>query len=506
MTNLSRRNFLKSTAIFAAGASLSARSWAQVAGANSDIRMAVIGFRSRGAEHIKEWTTLKGCRLVALCDCDQSLLDKVNKNRGKETVVEGGIDPVTGKRGKGQTLKSLDAETYLDMRKMLENKNIDAVSIATPNHWHSLAAIWAIQAGKDVYCEKPISHNIWEGRQLVKCAANHKQIVASGTQSRSSLEGIQAAVNYVKEGNLGKIIIARGLCYKPRKSIGLTEGAQTVPDSINYDLWCGPAPMDPPRRNSKANGPVHYEWHWFWAYGAGDLGNQGIHQMDISRWFLGEAGLAPFVLSAGGRVGYRDDAETPNTQIVYQGYEKAPLIFEVRGLPSAKDATAMDKYKGASVGVVVECENGYVSVPNYTSASAHDKDGKVIKEWKGAENHFGNFLKAVRSRKESDLNASILEGHVSSSLCHTGNVSYRVGAKKSQGEILDGVKAYKGMQETYERMKEHLAKNDVNIDNDKLTLGQPLKFDVQTERFDNEAANALLKRQYRAPYIVPENV
>src|SRR4051812_24246787 len=211
MKNLNRRTFLKSTALAAATFSVPARSWAQVAGSNSDVRVAVVGFNGRGGDHIKSLKKADGARITALCDADKNVLA-----RGVENVGE--------------------VESYSDIRKLLESKNVDAVSIATPNHWHSLAAIWAIQAGKDVYLEKPISHNVWEGRKVVEAARKYNRIVQAGTQCRSST-GIREAVQWVREGNLGKIQISRGLCYKPRPSIGKTSGAQKVPDSIDYDLW-----------------------------------------------------------------------------------------------------------------------------------------------------------------------------------------------------------------------------------------------------------------------------
>lgn len=481
MKTTNRRNFIKSTALTAAGVSLSARVWAQSAGSNSDVRVAVVGFGGRGQNHIDAFSKMSGARLTTLCDVDEKVLrnaaDKLDK-------------------------KGIKVAQVTDLRRMLENKEIDAVSIATPNHWHALAAIWAIQAGKDVYLEKPVSHNVWEGRKIVEAARKYKKIVQTGTQSRSSRTGIQAAVDWVKAGNLGKIVISRGLCYKPRVSIGKVDGPQPIPEGVDYDLWCGPAEKLPLMRKR-----LHYDWHWVWNTGNGDLGNQGIHQMDICRWFLGEMELAPAVISAGGRLGYIDDGETANTQIIWQGYEKAPLIFEVRGLTEAKGAKNMDKLKGASVGCVIECEGGYVSVPNYSGATAHDKDGKQIQKWSGAVDHFENFMKAVLSRKHEDLHADILEGHLSSALCHTGNISYRLGTKKSPGEIKEGMKSMKGMSETFDRMAEHLAKNEVDISKDQVALGVPLKMDPKTERFlDNEAANKMLTRNYRAPYIVPANV
>ena len=356
MKNITRRTFLKRTALAAGAMGWTAQSWSQVRGANEDIRMAVVGFHDRGKSHIEAWTKLKGVRLTALCDVDSKVLQaEVERLAGDGHQVQG----------------------YTDIRKLLADPNVDAISIATPNHWHALAAVWGIQAGKDVYVEKPVSYDVWEGEKIVQAAKLHHKIVQAGTQSRSS-SALKEGVAWVQAGNLGKIKVARGLCYKPRASIGKTEGPQPVPATVDYDLWCGPAPLTPPRRKK-----FHYDWHWFWNYGAGDLGNQGIHEMDVARWFLGEQALSPGVLSVGGRLGYVDDAETPNTLIAFHDYVRAPLIFEVRGLPEKAGSKQMDKYKGGQIGVVVECEGGYVLVPTYDSYIAYDNDGKEIKKGKG---------------------------------------------------------------------------------------------------------------------------
>lgn len=481
----SRRRFLQQSVAASTGVFYIAKtSWARKSPGET-INMAVIGFGGRGGSHISGYRKLdkEGVQVAALCDVDKNILNKGVAGFEKDKLK------VTG---------------YTDLRELLENKDIDAVSIATPNHWHALATIWAIQAGKDVYVEKPVSHCVWEGRQMVNAARKYNKMVQTGTQSRSSREGIGEAVKWVQAGNLGKILLARGLCYKRRDSIGKSEGPQKVPDTVDYDLWCGPAPLEPPRRNSK-RGPIHYDWHWIWNYGNGDLGNQGIHQMDIARWFLGEMTLSPRVWSVGGRLGYIDDGETPNTQIVYHDYEKAPLIFEVRGLPAVKGGKDMDKLKGAGVGVIVECEGGYIAVPGYTGATAYDKGGKMIKEWKGAEDHFKNFINACRSRRVDDLNADILEGHLSSGLCHTGNVSYRLGKKEMPDAVEEKIKGDKFASESFERMKDHLAKNEVDVAKDLATLGPVLEMDPKTERFtDNDAADAMLKDKYRKPFVVPE--
>jgi predicted dehydrogenase len=475
MNKITRRSFISRSALAGAGLALPVSAWSQASGANGDIRVAVVGFNGRGESHISEFGKMKGARLVALCDCDSAVLE-----HGREALEK----------------KNQKVETYTDIRKLLENKDIDVISIATPNHWHSLAGIWACQAGKDVYVEKPVSHNPWEGRKLVEAARKYKKIVQTGTQSRSD-HALHEAFHWVKEGNIGKIRVARGLCYKPRPSIGKVSGPQPIPSSIDYDLWCGPAPKEPLKRKK-----LHYDWHWVWPTGNGDIGNQGIHQMDIIRWAAGKDKLSPRVMSIGGRLGYDDDGQTPNTQMVVHDYGDLLLIFEVRGLPRAADAKQMDKYRGQDVGHVIECEGGYIA-----DKSAYDNDGKLIKQFSGGENHFENFIKAVRSRNVKDLNADILEGHLSSALCHTGNISYRLGQEKSPDEILETIKANKAAVETFDRMQEHLAKNNVDLKKTPATLGVFLEMDPETEKFkDNEAADALLTRKYRKPFVVPEKV
>jgi predicted dehydrogenase len=503
--NISRSTFLKSSAAALTTFALPRWVWAKPEGANSDIRVAVVGFHGRGGSHIQGFNKLPGVRVVALCDVDSQVLAK-----GAAQL-----------EGKGQKVK-----TYTDIRKLLESNEIDAISVATPNHWHALATVWACQAGKDVYVEKPVSHNVWEGRQAARAAEKHQRIVQAGMQCRSS-PGIRAGIDFLHQGGLGKILISRGLCYKRRASIGKTSGPQQVPANIDYDLWCGPAPKAPLRRKQ-----LHYDWHWVWDTGNGDIGNQGIHQMDLCRWALGVSELSPRVMSIGGRFGYDDDGQTPNTMIAYHEYDGAPLIFEVRGLPEKTNAKNVDKFLGASVGCVIHCENGHLVIPNYSEAIAYDKDGKKFKEFKAggkseaakpaagatappgvvmdfAEdgNHFGNFIKAVRSRKVADLTGPIGEGHLSSALCHTPNISYHLGKQTPPGETLEQIKGHKDAAETYGRFKEHLAANGINLAADLAVVGPWLQMDPKTERFvNNDAANELLTRNYRAPFVVPEQV
>ena len=478
MNKQTRRNFLKTSLYAGTTVAWTAKSWAQVKGANETLRCATIGFRGRGNSHIGSIKGMQqreqGVKLTALCDVDKKVLE-----------AGAAKHKVTG---------------YQDIRVMLEKEELDVVTVATPNHWHSLAAIWAVQAGKDVYVEKPVSHNVWEGRQLVNAARKYKKIVQTGTQARSS-KCIQDAVQWVQAGNLGKIKVSRGLCYKRRGSIGDIPGTKDVPREVDYDLWLGPAPKKPLTRER-----LHYDWHWMWDYGNGDLGNQGIHQMDIARWFLGDMELSPRVWSVGGRLGYEDDGETANTQVIYHDYDSAPLIFEVRGLGVKRGSGSRPTYRGGSVAVFVECEKGWVAVRSYGAVQAYDNDDKLIKEFKGGGDHFGNFIQAVRSRNPKDLTAEILEGHLSSALCHTGNISHRVGKDASVEDIRDVVKKDDSALEAVDRMIDHLAvANEVDLKATPLTLGPALTMDTKAETFNGHAgANKLLTREYREPYVVPE--
>jgi len=483
MSKITRRSFLKSS--LAAGVTMTLLSpYSRVRGANDDIRLAIVGVGGQGSGHIDYFRKLAGVRVVALCDADKDHLDKrVEDFKKRNETVEG----------------------YIDVRKLLEDKNIDAITTATPNFWHSLVVVWACQAGKDVYVEKPVSHNIWEGRKAVEAARKYNRIVQTGTQKRSD-EGLIEAFKYIREGNLGAIKWARGFCYKPRGSIGKVNGPQPIPASVNYDLWCGPADMLPLMRKN-----LHYDWHWVWNTGNGDIGNQGIHEMDLARWALGQKGLAPGVIGIGGRFGYDDDAETANTQIAFFDYKPAPLIFEVRGLPRKAGESAMDVYrKVTQIGVVVQCENGYFAGGD-GGGWTYDKDGNKLKQFKGEGGgaHHENFIKAVRSRKVSDLNADIEEGHASSALCHMGNISYRLGRKKSVEEIKATIKDNAELTDSFERFLTHLAANNVDVAKSPATIGPMLTMDTEKEKFVGELsdmANMLVKRNYREPYIIPDNV
>jgi predicted dehydrogenase len=441
---------------------------------NERLRIACIGVNGRGREHLQTFGGLHDCEVVAIVDVD-------------EAVGKRGVDYI-----KKRTQK--DPAFYRDIRKMLEDKSIDAVSIATPNHWHSLAAIWALQAGKDVYVEKPVSHNVSEGRRLVQTARKHKRICQAGMQCRSN-PGMQELMKFVQSGKIGEVKLARGLCYKRRGSIG-PKGNYPVPQTVDYDLWSGPAQIKPLTRKS-----LHYEWHWMWDYGNGDLGNQGIHQMDLARWGLNVDDIGTSVLSYGGRLGYEDAGETANTQVSIHEYPNGKrLVFEVRGLKTPP-------LRGATVGVIFYGTEGYVVVPSYSGGVAFDLKHQQIKRFGGSASHFANFLKAVRSRKPSDLNGEVLEGHLSSALCHLGNVSYRLGNLIEMKEAAERLGADEEAWETYDRFQEHLWYNDVAAkDSAMVRFGKKLTIDPKSETFTGESAseaNTLLTRDYRKPFVVP---
>lgn len=483
---MDRRRFLGSTLGLGAAAAFSNR-WSTRAWAadTADIRVAQIGFNGQGGKHISD--LLKNKNLVALCDVDEKVLDK-KASELKE---------------KGHTV-----DLFTDFRKLLERKDIDAVSIATPNHSHALITVLAAQAGKDVYVEKPTSHNIWESRQMVAAAQKYGRIIQCGTQCRSSTS-LREAVEWLRGGNLGAVKYAVGTCYKRRPSIGKSATPLEFPSYINRDLWVAGAQDEPiyrPAKSPSGRTAPHYDWHWDFNTGGGDLGNQGIHQMDVARWFLGEDALAPRVISFGGRFGYEDAGNTANTQIVFHDYPTAPLMFEVRGLPRAAGEEEMDDFRGARVGVIVQCEKGHLLIPSYTEAIAHDSDGNVIKRFEGAGAHHDNWLAAIAARDRKLLHADVQEGHVSSALCHAGNVSYRLGKKTSAADIAAAVKSSELLADGYARMLKHLEANGVQVRGEPaITLGESLAVDPNTDQFvGNDRAMELWTREFRKPFEVPD--
>lgn len=494
----SRRDFLAISASGAAAGVLGGSAVAQddsvpestpepkpASGSPSDaIRVAVVGLRGRGWNHVTGLHGQPGCEVVALCDVDADVL----RRRAEECAA--GTDQRAG----------FEVETTGDMRTLLGRDDIDAIAIATPNHTHAMLACWALDAGKHVYVEKPVSHVVEEGARIVEAARRNGRVCATGTQGRSA-RSVRDAIDFVHSGGLGKVHCSRGLCYKPRRPIGTVKGPRFVPATVDYDRWLGPVEyraLERPR--------LHYDWHWDLLTGNGDLGNQGIHQMDIARWALGSDSMPKRVLSVGGRLGYVDAGDTPNTQVAWFDCDGTPLVFEVRGLPRNKAAQSdrwqMDTYEGQSIGNIVHGENGVVRISNsYSWADFLDNDGNKVKEWKGGGDHFANFVEAVRANDPSLLNASIRDGHLSSAFCHLGILSHRLGSPADVAVVDDAMNREPSAREAWDRMRDHLVANEVDLGTEKVVLGRPLAVDAAGETIVGDPeATGMLVRNSRPPF------
>jgi len=454
MPEHSRRTFFSfATAAVAASST-------RLRGADDKVNVAVVGLGGRGQAHMTEYGKLPGARIVAVCDVNQAALE-----RGQAKVKR-----ETGEEPKG----------YKDMRQVFDDKNVHAVSMPLPNHWHALATIWACQAGKDVYIEKPACHNPYEGQKMIDAARKYSRMVQIGSQSRSMTHKIKA-MQLLHDGVIGQVYLAKGLCFKWRPSIGHKPDEPTPP-GLDWDKFLGPAPMRPYNELR-----FRYNWHWFWDTGNGDIGNQGIHEMDIARWGLGKPGLPKRVVSTGGKMVFKDDQETPNTQIATFDYGDAELMFEVRGLSTGDEGGLGSDRSGNVIGNLFYGSEGWMAVsgsgfqvyklPQKSATAAEgsrasgplraSKSEKTMDEKHDQLGdtgpHMDNFLAAVRSRNYQDLHADVAVGVMSANLVHLANASYRV--------------------------------------------KRELQYDEATHKFVNDKeADAYLTRKYRAPYIVPEKV
>ena len=533
MTHVSRRRFLEDSllATFAAGAAAATASFSAVppallaaekVGANDRLGVLLAGAGGRGVDHINFFAKDKRTEIRFVCDPDRVVAERRCAD----------IEAIQGTRPKA----------VADLRAALEDRAIDIVTCASTNHWHALTGIWAMQAGKHCYIEKPISHNIHEGKALVAAAKKYKRIVQTGSQCRSQPPIIDV-VKFVQEGGIGKVNFARGLCYKRRPAIGPL-GNYPVPENVDYDLWSGPAQIRPVTRPR-----FHYDWHWQHYYGNGDLGNQGPHQTDIARWFLGVERFPLSVLSYGGRLGYDiekndpnyvDAGDTANTEVSIYDYGDKCIVFETRGLRTPNFDIPVGEKLGTQVGVIAYGTNGYAIQgaargQSYDYSAVYDLQGKLIKEFKGGRSqqpatqgqtgavqlafdgdrvHYANFVDAVLANDPTVLTADARCGALSAAVSHLGNISYYVGEKNrvSIAELkrtLASIKSLDDNDATLARTVEHLEANGVDLKRTPLALGPILKIDVEKEVFiDNAEANAMLTRDYRAPYIVPapENV
>ena len=499
MAQFSRRKFIKTSAVAAASATFAAPAIGRAGtSANDKIGVCVVGVNGRGSSHIDAYLSDARTEIRSIVDVDEAVGNK------RCAAIE-------DKQGVRPTL-------FTDMRKAFEDESINLVSTATPNHWHALTGIWAMQAGKDAYVEKPVCHNVWEGSALIAAARKYGRMCQVGTQCRSS-EAIKEAFAFMNAGGIGAVTFARGLCYKRRKSIGAL-GDYKIPDNVNFDLWSGPASYTDPKLTRPQ---FHYDWHWQRHYGNGDLGNQGPHQTDVARWGLGLDSHPTSIFTYGGRLGYQaerkdqnyvDAGDTGNTEVSIYDYGDKCIVFETRGLSvDDSDDDELNKLfqstKGNKIGVVFYGSNGYLVQLSYSHCIAYDKEMNVLKEFKGGGDHFGNFISACETRKVEDLNADVREGHLSAAISHLGNISYYMGEGNKVdttelSSVLSGIKSQDDNEATLQRTIKHFVKNGVDLDKYKISLGARLQFDPAKEVFtNNDAANALLTREYRKPYVCP---
>jgi hypothetical protein len=458
----------------------------RTSGPADTLRVAVIGVNGQGGAHIDNWLDTPGCELVAICDCDPAA-------SGKH------IDRLAKRSPKPQR-----PEAVTDVRRLLERKDIDAVSIATPNHWHALMAIWAMQAGKDVYVEKPCSHTVEEGRVIVDWARRLGRMCQMGVQSRS-MTGMRQTLDFLASGKIGPIRVARAICYRRRPSIGLVETPAPLPPGLDFDLWAGPAPAVVPIRQR-----LHYDWHWDTRTGNGDIGNQNPHELDKARWALGKQEFPRRVVSLGGRLGYVDNGDVANSQVTIYQWDDALLISDVRGLEIKTPVTfglPGGPFTGACT--IWYGTSGYAVGPTYSSGIAFDYDGHELGRWSGGryQDHFANFIAAVRSRNHADLHLDIEDGHLSSALAHLGNVSWALGepigpdAPLSLGPVEFPFAGH--VSDTLTSFERFLRDNAVDRIATRLSRGRELVIDPATERATDPAANALFGKEYRKGYELP---
>ncbi len=486
--SLTRRTFVEHalglaatalTGVAAHDAAAGQRDAPVAAGPNDRLRVAVIGVNNQGRAHVGEWLANPDAELVAVCDCDPSAFVRLCE---------------------GQFKGSLHPPAFTtDIRRLLDRNDIDAVSIVTPNHWHAVMAVWAMQSGKDVYVEKPCSHTLEEGRVITQWARKLGRICQMGVQSRS-MTGMRQTIDFVRGGKVGPVKVAHALCYKRRKSIGLVDTPAPIPPGMNFDLWAGPAPDIVPKRQK-----LHYDWHWNRLTGNGDLGNQNPHELDKARWGLGKQELPRRVVSLGGRLGYVDNGDVANSQVTIFQWDDALLISDVRGLEIKTPVTFGLAAGPLGVANIWWGTEGYVVAPNYSSGVAFDYDGHELGKWSGGsyQQHFANFVKAVKSRRHEDLHLDIEDGHLSSGLAHLGNVSWTLGETVDPGTRPGLAAGEKHIVETLDGFEAHLRENAVDFAATPLKLGRELTIDPRTERSTDPEANRLFARDYRKGYELP---
>ncbi|MFC7338295.1 Gfo/Idh/MocA family protein [Haloferula chungangensis] len=478
MNALPRRRFLQQS-LFAAGSTL-ALVGRGMAAPSEEIHAAVIGLGDRGKLLATQAAAVPGLKITWLIDADES--------RAKE-----GLKIAPG------------AKTGQDMRKALDDKEVDVVIIGTCNHWHCLAAIWACEAGKDVYVEKPLGHNLAEQRRLIEAAEHYNRIVQVGTQQRSDTVQDEIRRFLHEEKGLGEIQYIRANRYGLREPVAKSNGALKIPEGIDYNLWCGPAEKRELHRSR-----LHYDWHWDWNTGNGEMGNWGVHILDDVRnvGLADKVGLPKRLLVGGGRMLWDDAGETPNVHFAYYDSGSIPVLFDLSNLSIKPGSKASPAYMGTRSGYTVHCEGGRYS-GGRGGGAAYDKDNKRIRKFSGngGKGHMENFIDAVRERKRSILNADVVQGHYSSSWCELANVGYKVGGKYSRDAAMDVNQSKAEWAELVDQANERLVLHGISLDDPGIALSPVMDLDSASERFTGdigEKANAYLSRSYREGFELPK--
>ena len=488
---MTRRHFVKYSSAAAAAMGLPTILPAAAKGANDTIRVAIIGLGGRGAgSHATGMGNQKNVDVVAICDPDRGRLNGAARNI--------------------KQWYKRDVDKYTDMRKIMARKDIDVVTIANQVYWHGLSTIWACQAGKHVYVEKPLSHYIREGRQMVNAARKHNRIVQCGTQHRSS-HAVRDAIAWTRQGHLGKIKYITCFAIKPRRPIGKRDKPLEIPDSVDFELWCGPAKKQPIYRDR-----LQYDCRYDWNTGDGETVDQGVHELDVARWWLGEKTIPRRTMSIGGRFMWDDAGQATNAHIMCYDFATAPVFHEIYNItaPAFCDGLGLFKTKGSiderrlkrgPYGLIVTCEGGAILAQAYQShrtCVAYDRKGKEVKTFSGRGDHFVNFIQAVRSGRREDLNADIAQAHASTASAHTANISYRLGKParvKQQRAQSDRLPAFHA---SLDRLQTALKGH--KIDPNTATLGPWLEIDQEKECIkNNPAADKLVRGTYRDPFKVP---
>ncbi len=487
MTSVSRRSF--NSGMAALGASFlitGTRASGNVIGANDRLRIAVAGVNGRGKSHMSGWHSQKNVEIAYLIDPDQNVLDRALKDLAKKSEADG--------------QSKFNCKGVKDIRTALEDKTLDAISIACPNHWHSLMTIWGAQAGKHVYVEKPMSHDVAEGRVAVEAQKKYGVVVQHGTQRRSEakIAGLHEAI---QAGKFGKLKIAYGYCCKKRGSIGV-QPESPPPSNLDWELWKGPAVIDQFHANY-----VHYNWHWFWKTGNGDLNNQGTHQLDVARWALDKDQTHPIRARAiGGRFVWQDQGETPNTMFGIAEYANGQQVFfNVRNVGYDGYETQVTNEYYFEDGGKITGEKKYLYFPkgSKTGEPLDLPEGHVT-----PGGNFGAFIAACRAGDPSMANGNALDAHYGCVMGHLMNNSYRLGkstpfslAAGNFGDNRDAIEHFKYLHEIMNKgvgIKEGEAE---------YVVGPWLTFDPKTERHIGDhadAANALLKDPNNRGYQIPE--